>query len=163
MKLISILTVSLLLFNTPQPDITTDELIKVMKTQDSLLFDVGFNTCDISQFEKLVSDSGFTFYHDQSGMMSSKQEFISSIKDGLCQLDYKPRRELVEGSMELYPLKKDGVIYAAMQMGIHKFYAIEKGKPEYLTSTAKFMHLWKLEGGEWKLAQVMSFEHKRPK
>lgn len=159
MKWISLLALSALFFSS-EP---ATDLYDIIKVKDSLLFEVGFNTCDISQFEELVSDSGFTFYHDQSGIMHSKQEFISSIQDGLCKLDYKPRRELVEGSMEIYPLKKDGVVYGVMQMGIHKFYAIEKDKPEYLTSTAKFSHLWLLQGGEWKLAQVMSFEHRRPK
>ena len=74
-------------------------------------------------------------------------------------MSYKPRRELVEGSLKVYLLKNNGVLYGAVQMGIHKFYAIEKDKPEYLTSTAKFTHLWKLENGEWKLSRVISYDH----
>jgi hypothetical protein len=32
------------------------ELYKSIMKKDSLLFNVGFNTCDISQFERLLSD-----------------------------------------------------------------------------------------------------------
>ncbi len=69
----------------------TDKLYETLKEKDSLLFDVSFNTCDISQFENLVSDN-FEFYHDKAGITNSKAAFISGIKNGLCKLDYKPRR-----------------------------------------------------------------------
>ena len=115
-----------------------------------MLFYVGFNTCDISQFEELVSDN-FEFYHDQAGITSGKAAFIAGIKDGLCKLNYKARRQLIENTLEVYPLEKNGVLYGAIQTGVHQFYAIEKDKPEYLTSTAKFTHIWLLENERWKL------------
>lgn len=134
------------------------DLFKSLKSRDSLLFDVGFNKCDIAQFEALVSDD-LEFYHDQGGITRGKTDFINSIRNGICKLSYKPRRELVEGSLEVYPMYDNGVLYAAIQTGEHRFYAIEKDKPEYLTSTARFVHLWKLEKGEWKLARALSFDH----
>ncbi|MBP9096402.1 MAG: serine hydrolase, partial [Ignavibacteria bacterium] len=91
---------------------TSSELYIAMKTNDSLLFNVGFNNCDISQFENLLSDN-FEFYHDKSGITDSKILFISSFRDGICKMAYKPRRELLEGSLQVYPLKKDGVLYGA--------------------------------------------------
>ncbi len=39
-------------------------LYKILKWQDSLLFDVGFNTCDIDQIRTL-SHEDFENYHDQ--------------------------------------------------------------------------------------------------
>ena len=39
----------------------SSKLFKTLKSKDSLLFNIGFNTCDISQFEKLVSND-FEFY-----------------------------------------------------------------------------------------------------
>lgn len=136
----------------------TSEIFRTLKTKDSLLFNIGFNTCDISQFENLVSDN-FEFYHDKSGITSSKFAFISSIKDGVCKLDYRPRRELVENSLEVFPLEKNGVLYGAIQIGDHRFYAIEKDKPQYLTSVAKFTHVWLLEKGNWKLSRGLSYNH----
>ena len=136
----------------------SSELFRTLKTKDSLLFNVGFNTCDISQFENLISDN-FEFYHDKAGMTLSKSAFISSIKNGLCKLSYKPRRELVENSLQVFPLEKNGVLYGAIQMGTHCFYAIEKDKPEYLTDVAKFTHVWLLENGNWKLSRGLSYDH----
>ncbi|MDP4220456.1 MAG: nuclear transport factor 2 family protein [Bacteroidota bacterium] len=140
----------------------TSDLFKTLKTEDSLLFNVGFNTCDISQFENLVSDN-FEFYHDEAGPTLSKSDFIAGIRDGLCKLPYKARRELVENSLEVYPLEKKGVLYGAIQNGRHRFYALEKDKPEYLTSTARFTHLWLLENGRWRLHRALSYDHHNPK
>jgi hypothetical protein len=134
------------------------ELFKTLKAKDALLFDRGFNNCDISQLKNLVSED-FEFYHDQAGITPSKEAFIKSIEEEICKLSYKPRRELVEGSLEVFPLKNNGVLYGAIQIGQHRFFAIEKDKPEYLTSVAKFTHLWKLEKAEWKLLRVLSYDH----
>ncbi len=134
-------------------------LHKTIKEKDSLLFNIGFNNCDITQFKKLVSDN-FEFYHDQAGITNSKSKFILGIENELCKLDYKPKRVLDKKSLEIYPLKKNGVLYGAIETGIHSFYAIEKDKEEYLTSIAKFTHLWILEKGNWKLRKGLSYDHK---
>lgn len=139
----------------------SSELYKVLKANDSLLFTVGFNTCDISQFENLVSDT-FEFYHDEAGITSSKEAFIASIRDGLCKMQYKPRRVLINRSLEVFPLMKNGQLYGAVQKGEHEFFAIEQNKPERLTSRAQFTHLWLLEAGKWKLSRVISYDHKQP-
>ena len=135
------------------------ELYQIIKEKDSLLFNLGFNNCDISQFENLVSEK-FEFYHDQSGITNSKSAFINSIQNGLCKLNYKPKRVLVENSLEVYPLKNNGTLYGAIETGIHHFYAIEKDSSEYLSSIAKFSHIWILENGKWKLSKGLSYDHK---
>jgi CubicO group peptidase (beta-lactamase class C family) len=143
---------------TAQADKST-ELYKTIKEKDSLLFIVGFNTCDIKQFENLLSEN-FEFYHDQAGISNSKEIFISGIKNGLCQLTYKPKRILAENTMEVYPLENNGILYGVIQTGVHNFYAVEDDKSEYLTSVAKFNHVWLLENNEWKLNKVLSYDHK---
>ena len=138
----------------------SSELYQIIKEKDSLLFNVGFNNCDISKFENLVSEK-FEFYHDQSGVTDSKSAFINSIQNGLCKLNYKPKRVLIENSLEVYPLKNKGTLYGAIETGIHHFYAIEKDSSEYLTSIAKFSHIWILENGNWKLSKGLSYDHKK--
>lgn len=142
------------------------ELYKTIISKDSLLFNVGFNTCDISQFENLYSDS-FEFYHDKDGP-SDKALFLVNLKKGLCKSvqTYKARRYLVPGSTEVYPLYQKGVLYGAIQMGIHQFYEKSAGKNESLAdvkekfgSTARFTHLWILENGIWKLKISLSYDH----
>jgi CubicO group peptidase (beta-lactamase class C family) len=136
----------------------SSELYKSIKEKDSLLFNIGFNTCDIKQFEILVSEN-FEFYHDQAGITNSKAEFISGIKNGFCKLAYKPKRVLAENVTEVYALEKNGVLYGAIQTGVHNFYAIEDNKSEYLTSIAKFTHVWILEDGDFKLSKGLSYDH----
>ena len=136
----------------------TSTLYKILMAKDSVLFNVGYNTCDIATFGTLLSEN-FEFYHDEAGITSSKPEFIKNVQEGLCKLPYKATRQLVVNSMAVYPLRKKGVLYGAIQTGEHRFYAREPGKSEYLTSTAKFTSVWLLEAGDWKLSRVLSYNH----
>lgn len=139
---------------------TDEQLYNTLKAKDSLLFNIGFNTCDLAQFDQLLSED-FEFYHDIAGITKSKAVFIEEIKNGICKLNYKPRRELVESSLEASPLRKNNKLYGAIQTGVHRFYAIEKDGSEHLTSIAKFTSVWLLEGEQWKLSRCLSYEHKK--
>ena len=156
------LTLFICLFSLSAPMAQVEEnseLYQTLRAKDSLLFNVGFNTCDISQFEALVSED-MEFYHDQSGITNSKADFIAGTENGLCKLPYQARRYLVEGSLQVFPMNNNGVLYGAIQTGEHRFYAKYPEKEEVLTSTAIFTHLWLLEEGEWRLSRVLSYDHK---
>lgn len=133
------------------------DLYKAIKTNDSLMFGVGFNTCNIKQFENLLSED-FEFYHDKSGVINSKKDFIASLKNGLCKSEYKSSRELIESLMEVFPLEKNGVLYGAIQVGRHRFFETVKGVKKY-RSTARFTHIWVLENGKWKFLRGLSYDH----
>ena len=135
------------------------ELYNTILIKDSLLFNVGFNTCDISQFENLLSKN-LKFLHDKDGI-SDKKEFLYNIKNGLCSSPdkYQSRRELIKNSTEIYPLYKNDTIYGAIQNGAHRFYETIEGKEEKFASSAKFSNVWLLENGQWKLTESLSFDH----
>jgi CubicO group peptidase (beta-lactamase class C family) len=137
---------------------TNSQLFKTIFSKDSLLFNSGFNHCQIQPFELLISDS-FEFYHDQAGITKSKADFIDGIKNGLCKLNYQPSRVLDQSHMEVYPLETNGKLYGAIQTGTHRFYAKEENSAAYLTSTAKFTHVWMIENNEWKLVKGLSYNH----
>ncbi len=132
------------------------DLYKTILKQDSLLFDVGFNKCNIRQVEKLLSDS-LKFYHDKDGI-SGKQKFISDLRKGICNDVAKRnvKRFLVKENTEIFPLYKDGVLYGAVQNGAHLF----SEKRESQAGIAKFTNVWQLENKEWKLTSSFSFDHK---
>ena len=93
------------------------------------------------------------FYHDQTGLESGQQvrETFQSFTQS-CPGDRGVTRELVDGSLHVYPIKD----YGAIQMGVHRFR--ERGAP---TSTvAKFVHLWQRKDGAWRLTRVLSFDHR---
>ena len=140
----------------------TDELHLKLQKLDSTLFNAAFNTCDLSVLDNLISNR-CEFFHDQSGYVPSKEGFLENIK-GLCQMEYRPRRELIKESLETYPLNNFDGLYGAIQQGNHKFYAKYPGEEkEKLTSIAQFTHVWVLEGETWRLVKVLSFDHQAPK
>lgn len=137
----------------------TDPLYKTIMSKDSLFFSVGYNTCNIKLMENLLSEK-FEFYHDKGGF-ENREKFIIDFKNGLCKSPetYQIRRVLVDKSTEVYPMYKDGKIYAAIQNGDHLFYEKMGSQVEKLVGEAKFTHLWMLENNEWKLKNSLSFNH----
>lgn len=132
------------------------DLYKTILSKDSLLFDVGFNTCNIRQFEVLLSDN-LKFYHDKDGV-SDKTKFLADLKKGICNNmeNRQVKRFLVDGSTEIFPLYENGILYGAVQNGEHQF----SEKRESVAGIAKFTNVWQLENKEWKLTTSFSFDHK---
>ena len=139
------------------------DLYKTILSKDSLLFNVGFNTCNIRQFEDLLSEN-FEFFHDKDSI-SDKKSFLNNLRNGLCTspTTYQSRRELLPESNEIYPLYKKNKLYGAIQNGTHIFFETKSDKIETYASTAKFSHLWLLENGIWKLSKSLSFDHQETK
>lgn len=140
---------------------SSSTLYQEIMALDSILFEVSFNQCHTAVLAGLVAED-FEFYHDQSGITEGKADFINSIKQNICALDYRPERRLYKGSTEIYTFKNNGEVYGALQRGVHAFYAHEPGKEPYLTSTALFTHLWVREQGHWQLKRVLSYDHQGP-
>ena len=143
---------------TAQVDRKSD-LYKTIISKDSLLFNVGFNTCDISQFENLLSEK-FEFFHDKDSI-SDKEQFLHNLRNGLCisPTTFQSRRELLPESTEIYPLYKREKLYGAIQIGVHQFFETIENRKEVFGSSAKFTHLWLLENGVWKLTKSLSYDH----
>jgi hypothetical protein len=101
------------------------------------------------------------FYHDKSGIINSVPQFLSVMKAGICDPThtFKSRRELIEGSLEVYPLNNNDELYGAIQTGEHRFFEKNKDQPEHAGSIAKFTHLWVLENSQWKLKRILSYDH----
>src|SRR5512141_1045116 len=138
----------------------TQALFDEIAAVDKALFDAVFNTCDVAVLKDLVADD-FEFYHDKDGLNeTSGAHFVDDIAKH-CEriekgVDFRARRELVKGSMAVYPLNK----YGAVETGRHNFYAIEEGKPDRMTESAQFLQIWKKDGDKWKLARVVSYDHR---
>lgn len=120
-----------------------DELARM----DSELFEAAFVTCSAEKFRALFTDDA-EFYHDRTG--ASFGDAVRTLKS--CPRDDGVTRTLVPGSLEVYPMQG----YGAIQIGRHIF--ARKGEPG--SEAARFVHLWKREGGAWRLARVLSFDHR---
>lgn len=113
---------------------------------DSILFEA-YNNCRLKVFASLISDD-IEFYHDRGGLTTSKKDLIDAVKNNICG---KVSRELLTGSIEVYPIPD----YGAVQMGAHRFYNNQE-KTSGPSSFSKFVHTWHRENGRWKLARVIS-------
>ena len=136
-------------FNISGAQTAKDSLFKEIAHMDSVLFNA-FNTRDIEKFKSLFRED-LEFYHDKGGL-TNYEYTINSLRtvaknnDGL-------RRELVKGSLEVYPIPG----YGAMEIGSHTFCHMENGKQD--CGTFKFVHIWQKKNGEWKISRVVSYDH----
>lgn len=138
---------------------TGEETITIITRQDSLFWQA-YNTCDVSKMDVFFAED-LEFYHDKGGPSLGLPALVASFKNGICAENgtFRLRREAVEGSVKVFPLKKNGVVYGAIISGEHVFYVLEKGKPERLDGLAKFTHLWMKKDGAWKMTRVLSYDH----
>jgi ketosteroid isomerase-like protein len=127
----------------------SQELYNEIAHMDNVLFEA-FNTQNLDKLKTLFTDD-LEFYHDTGGLALYSQT-IKNFKT-LFEQNMKLRRELVKGTLEVYPIKN----YGAVETGSHRFCHIENGKDE--CGTFKFVHVWRKTDGEWKISRVISYNH----
>ena len=124
-----------------------DPLFTTIQFLDTKLFDA-YNHCDLATLGTMVSDD-LEFYHDQTGLSVGKEPFLAAIKQNICG---KVQRELLSGTLEVYPLKG----YGAVEIGIHRFHHPKNSEN---VGDAKFVMLWQNKDGAWKVTRVISYNH----
>lgn len=138
---------------------TDSDLFIELRKLDSVFFERGFNLCDIKYLEETVADE-LTFYHDIAGTQN-KDEFLKSTRENLCgNMNQKPIRKVRVETLTVFPLHNNGVLYGAIQSGVHDFYIREKDKVDRHTGYAKFTSVWTKKEDVWLLSEVLSFDHK---
>jgi hypothetical protein len=126
-----------------------DELYRTIAAQDAALFD-SYNKCELEKFSSFFVDD-VEFYHDQGGVTLGKKDLTESVKSNICG---KVTRELVPGTLEVYPIHN----YGAVEMGVHRFHHPGHEATEQV-GEAKFVHLWQFKDGTWKITRVISYDH----
>jgi len=150
MKLASSLLLMFVMFcvaSCAQSQASDPALFKTIQTLDTKLFDA-YNHCDLPAFSSLVADD-IEFYHDKTGLSVGRQALVDAIKNNICG---KVTRELVPGSLEVYPIAG----YGAVEIGVHRFHHPDD---ESNVGEAKFVQLWQNKDGGWKISRVISFDH----
>lgn len=128
---------------------TPEALRSTIAELDTALFDA-VNRCDLPKVATFWADDA-QFLHDKAAPTFGRAAIVKSIHDNLCG---KVQRELVPGSMEVYPLKD----YGAVELGVHRFLhpgAVDHG----VIGEAKFIHVWRHTDAGWKITSVISYEH----
>lgn len=144
---VAALLVALASVCSAEDSVRSGQLYDELARMDSELFEAAFVTCSADKFRALFTDDA-EFYHDRTG--ASYGDAVRTLKS--CPRDNGVTRTLVPGSLEVYPMQG----YGAIQIGRHIF--ARKGEPG--SEAAQFVHLWKREAGAWRLARVLSFDHR---
>jgi hypothetical protein len=125
-----------------------EQLYQTIVKLDSAFFGA-YNTCttNLEKYGAFFSEN-IEFYHDQGGLMTSKQDIIDATKRNICG---KVTRELVKGSIEVYPIKDFG----AIEIGLHKFHNNQE-PPDAESKIGRFVVVWENKNSEWKIKRVVS-------
>ena len=126
-----------------------EALYKEIAHLDSVLFNA-FNTRDTNTFKNIFSKD-LEFFHDKGGL-TNYEYTINSLRTTALK-NNGLRRDLVKGSLEVYPIPG----YGAMEIGSHTFCHLENGKQD--CGTFKFVQIWQYKNGEWKISRVVSYGH----
>ena len=126
---------------------SSDELYNTIARLDTAVFDA-YNQCQLDKLGSYFTED-LEFYHDQTGLSLGRQNLVDAVKNNICG---KVHRELVPGSLEVYPMKG----YGAVEIGVHRF--THPDDPNNV-GEAKFIMLWQQKGQTWKVTRVISFDH----
>src|SRR5215510_4694046 len=121
------------------------ELYNVIVHMDSLYFNA-YNSCDMETQARIYADS-IEFYHDKGGLTTSKHALLDAIKNNICG---KVTRELVPGSIEVYPIAGFG----AVEIGLHRF--INHAEGDSRSKPDKFIVVWQQKNDQWQITRVIS-------
>jgi ketosteroid isomerase-like protein len=136
-------------YGQSRPQSSPDPLFQTIASLDTQLFDA-FNRCDVAKFASLLAND-LEFYHDNDGLSRGPQSTVDALRKNICG---KVTRELVPGTMEVYPIANFG----AVEIGVHRFRHPGRDDTEPM-GEAKFIHIWHNQGGSWKLTRVISVGH----
>jgi ketosteroid isomerase-like protein len=134
---------------SPQGPTPPDELVRTIAALDRALFDA-FNGCDLEKFNSFFVDD-LEFYHDHDGLTVGRQNVTDAVKRNICG---RVTRELVPGTLQVYPLRG----YGAIEIGVHRFHH-PKAEDTQPVGEGKFVHVWQSKDGAWKITRVLSYDH----
>ena len=126
------------------PDVSLDQTIAA---RDAELFDA-YNRCDLDRFGAAFAPD-VEFYHDLGGVSRDRQTVIDNTRKYICG---KVRRELIPGTLKVYPIKDFG----AIEEGEHRFCQVTEG----CAGIAKFIIIWRRDGDQWIVTRVLSYGHR---
>jgi hypothetical protein len=126
-------------------------LFDSLARMDSVLFDASFASCDATKANAIFADD-VEFYHDQTGFATGEQVRENTRRlTASCPRGQGVTRTLIPGTLRIYPIEG----YGAVQMGLHRF--DERGASS--STLTRFVHVWRLVNGTWRLARVLSLDH----
>ena len=138
--------------DTPADGQASEPLFTEIAALDAKAFDA-FNHC--AEPGRLDEHAGYfspdvEFYHDTGGVTRTRDQMIANTGKYVCG---KFTRQLIPGSLKVYPVKDFG----AISQGVHRFCQLDSGKCEGL---ADFVIVWRQQQSQWQITRVLSYGHR---
>ena len=134
-------------------DEATGPLYEAVAALDREVFKA-FNDCaapgQLQRHAEFFSED-VEFYHDNGGVTWTRHDMLANTEKYVCG---NFRRELVQGTLRVYPIKNFG----AIAKGEHRFCQFKSGKCE---GAAEFIIVWRQQGTKWSITRVLSFGHRQ--
>jgi hypothetical protein len=127
-------------------------LAETIATLDEQVF-AAFNRCaDPAELEAHAAffADDVEFYHDTGGVTWNRADMLANTSKYACG---HYTRELVRGSLSVYPVKDFG----AIEQGSHRFCQVTSGTCD---GVAEFVILWHRTANGWKITRVLSYGHR---
>lgn len=130
-----------------------DALFDTISALDTAVF-AAFNRCsapgELERHARYFAGD-VEFYHDTGGVTWTRDAMIANTRKYVCG---NFRRELIPGSLKVYPVKDFG----AIEQGVHRFCPFKTGSCEGM---ADFTIVWRNGGdGKWLITRVLSYGHR---
>ena len=132
-----------------------EDLARTIAALDSAAFDA-FNDCAApGKLDKYASyfAPDVEFYHDLGGVTWTRDAMIAQTRENVCG---KFQRELVPGSLKVWPIKGFG----ALARGEHRFCHFKPGGVTHpCEGQAEFTIVWRRQGDTWTITRAFSYGH----
>jgi ketosteroid isomerase-like protein len=126
-------------------------LTRTISALDSAMF-AAFNAHDADRLGTWFTPD-LEFYHDKTGLAGYDSTMANFRGLFARNADTGLRRELVPGSLEVYPLGEFGLLEVCQ----HRFCHTENGKQD--CGTFRNIMIWRREGDRYKVSRVISYGH----
>jgi Domain of unknown function (DUF4440) len=137
-----------------------DPLTEVILAADAAFFDLYFDRCDPARMAASV-DPAVEFYHDKGGVVAVDAKALVADYAKSCTEKLKPDAWRSRRAIDAATVRVDPVPgYGAIEEGEHRFFERRGDGPERLAGHARFLILWKDDGGTWKPARIFSYAHR---
>lgn len=133
--------------SAPSPE--SRDLYETVARLDREMFDA-YNAHDLARMRSYFAEE-LEFFHDTGGLATL--DVAMKGLESVFRQSPDIRRELIPGSLEVYPIRG----YGAIQVASHRFCHKENGEEQ--CGTFKFLHVWRNSGGKWQVTRAVSYDH----
>ena len=128
---------------------------------DAEFFKAFFDTCDVETVRRSVTDD-FEMFHDKGGRVTSSGAEFVKITEDKCQrqaegTDFLSARKLIKEIDEGLSRSTSTARSRRARIGSMR---CKKTSPTASRRAAQFTQVWKEENGQWRLARVLSYDHR---